>query len=111
MLVLTRKLQERIRIGDNITITVLRVKGNTVRVGIEAPRDVRVVRAELPPKQRVESNAGQPVEALTTTSDAGARDVTADEKSSTGEKQAAPYAPGRMAPLANRLPMLVAHAF
>ena len=49
MLVLTRKLKESIRIGDNITITVLRVKGNTVRIGIEAPRDVRVVRGELAP--------------------------------------------------------------
>lgn len=48
MLVLTRKLQEKIQIGNQITITVLRVKGNTVRVGIEAPRDVRVVRGELP---------------------------------------------------------------
>ena len=48
MLVLTRKLQERIKIGENVTITVLRVKGNAVRIGIEAPRHVRVVRAELP---------------------------------------------------------------
>lgn len=48
MLVLTRKLQEQIRIGDNITITILRVKGRSVRVGIEAPRDVRLVRGELP---------------------------------------------------------------
>jgi len=48
MLVLTRKLQEKIQIGNDITITILRMKGNTVRVGIEAPRDVRVVRAELP---------------------------------------------------------------
>ena len=48
MLVLTRKLQERIKIGENVTITVLRVKGNAVRIGIEAPRDVRVIRAELP---------------------------------------------------------------
>ena len=47
MLVLTRKLQEKIRIGNEITITVLRVKGNTVRIGVEAPRDVRVVRGEL----------------------------------------------------------------
>jgi carbon storage regulator CsrA len=47
MLVLTRKLDESIRIGDDIKITVLRVKGNTVRIGIEAPRDVRVVRNEL----------------------------------------------------------------
>jgi carbon storage regulator CsrA len=50
MLVLTRKLQEKIRIGDSITITVLRVKGNAVRLGIDAPRSVRVVRSELPPK-------------------------------------------------------------
>lgn len=48
MLVLTRKLNEQIQIGNDITITVVRVKGNTVRVGIEAPRDVRIVRAELP---------------------------------------------------------------
>src|SRR5262245_27290531 len=48
MLVLTRKLQEKIRIGDNVTITVLRVKGQAVRIGIDAPREVRVVRAELP---------------------------------------------------------------
>ena len=48
MLVLTRKLQEQISIGQDITITVLRVKGNTVRIGIDAPNHVRVVRAELP---------------------------------------------------------------
>jgi len=47
MLVLTRKLQERIHIGDNITITVVKIKGNTVRVGIEAPGDVRVFRGEV----------------------------------------------------------------
>jgi carbon storage regulator CsrA len=50
MLVLTRKLQQQIKIGDQITVTILRVKGQTVRVGIEAPRDVRVVRGELPAK-------------------------------------------------------------
>ena len=37
MLVLTRKYQEKIRIGENITITVLRMKGKAVRLGIEAP--------------------------------------------------------------------------
>lgn len=47
MLVLTRKYQEKIRIGENITITVLRMKGKAVRLGIEAPADVPVVRAEL----------------------------------------------------------------
>ena len=61
MLVLTRKLQERIKIGDNVTITVLRVKGNAVRIGIEAPREVRVIRAELPADgaQSQETGEGQ----------------------------------------------------
>jgi carbon storage regulator len=47
MLVLTRKYQEKIRIGENITITVLRMKGKAVRLGIEAPSNVPVVRGEL----------------------------------------------------------------
>jgi carbon storage regulator CsrA len=47
MLVLTRKHQEKIRIGNNITITILKTKGKAVRVGIEAPSDVPVVRGEL----------------------------------------------------------------
>ncbi len=47
MLVLTRKLNQEIQIGDNVKITVLKIKGNTVRLGIEAPRNVRVVRGEL----------------------------------------------------------------
>ena len=48
MLVLTRKSQDSIRIGDNITVTVLRIKGNMVRIGVEAPESVRIVRGELP---------------------------------------------------------------
>lgn len=47
MLVLTRKLNETIRIGDNITITIVRVKGRAVGVGIDAPRDIRVSRGEI----------------------------------------------------------------
>ena len=47
MLVLTRKQQERIHIGDNVTITVVRIQGNAVRIGIEAPKDVRVIRGEI----------------------------------------------------------------
>ncbi len=47
MLVLTRKTDEQILIGDNIKITLVRVRGNSVRIGIEAPRDVRIVRGEL----------------------------------------------------------------
>lgn len=47
MLVLTRKINEEIRIGDNITVTILKVRGQIVRVGIEAPKDVRILRSEL----------------------------------------------------------------
>ena len=47
MLVLTRKHQEKIRIGDHIVITVLKTKGKTVRLGIEAPSEVPVIRGEL----------------------------------------------------------------
>lgn len=59
MLVLTRKLQERICIGNDITVTVLRVKGQQVRIGIEAPRDVRVIRGELPPSALKREGAAQ----------------------------------------------------
>lgn len=47
MLVLTRKAHQRIQIGNDITITILRVKGQSVRVGIEAPPEVSIRRAEL----------------------------------------------------------------
>lgn len=54
MLVLTRKLMEKLYIGENICITVVRLEGGQVRLGIEAPREIAVVRAELVP----ERNAG-----------------------------------------------------
>ncbi|MEO2045046.1 MAG: carbon storage regulator [Pirellulales bacterium] len=47
MLVLTRKQSEKIRIGDDITITVLKTKGKGVRLGIEAPSHITVLRGEL----------------------------------------------------------------
>jgi len=47
MLVLSRKEGERISIGDNITLIVSKVSGNRVTIGIEAPKDVKVVRGEL----------------------------------------------------------------
>jgi carbon storage regulator len=51
MLVLTRKLMERLFIGDDICITVVRLEAGQVRLGIEAPREVAVVRAELVPER------------------------------------------------------------
>jgi carbon storage regulator CsrA len=47
MLVLSRKSGQKLQIGDNITVTVLEVHGNVIRLGIEAPRDVRILRGEL----------------------------------------------------------------
>jgi carbon storage regulator len=47
MLVLSRKPGEKIHVGSDITITVVRVDGNRVRIGIDAPAGVRLVRAEL----------------------------------------------------------------
>jgi carbon storage regulator len=47
MLILTRRTEESLLIGDDVTVTVLGVKGSQVRIGIEAPRDVEVLRSEL----------------------------------------------------------------
>lgn len=55
MLVLSRKEGEKLVIGDNIVLTVNRINGNRVAIGIDAPREVRIVRAEL---QRHEVAAG-----------------------------------------------------
>lgn len=47
MLILTRRVGETLMIGDSVTVTVLGVKGNQVRLGITAPRDVSVHREEI----------------------------------------------------------------
>lgn len=49
MLVLSRKESQRIRLGDSIVLTIVRVNGDRVRVGIEAPAEVQVRRSELKP--------------------------------------------------------------
>ena len=53
MLVLSRKVGERILIGDNISVTVVRITGGGVRLGVEAPPDMAVIRQEL--KDRLDS--------------------------------------------------------
>jgi carbon storage regulator len=57
MLVLTRRIGEKITIGDNVTVSVLGVKGHQVRIGIEAPYDVKVNREEIHQRILKEQNA------------------------------------------------------
>ena len=47
MLILTRRIKESLMIGDDITVTVLSINGNQVKIGISAPRDMPVYREEI----------------------------------------------------------------
>lgn len=58
MLVLSRREGECIRVGDSVVVTIVRVAGDKVRVGIEAPANVVVLRGELEPYQRPETENG-----------------------------------------------------
>jgi carbon storage regulator len=57
MLVLNRKIGERILIGDDIVVTVVKVQGKQVRIGIEAPLSVSIRRQELLPQQESAASA------------------------------------------------------
>lgn len=58
MLVLTRRVSERFMIGDDIVVTVVKIDGRQVRIGIEAPRDVLIRRSELKQFDRDEHLSG-----------------------------------------------------
>ena len=66
MLVLSRKESQRIRLGDSIVITIVKISGDKVRVGIDAPTDVLVLRDELEPRDQVTeaSSAATPSEPM-----------------------------------------------
>jgi carbon storage regulator len=55
MLVLTRKSEEAFRIGDDITVTVLGIRGNQVQIGISAPPGIRIYRSEIYEKIKAEN--------------------------------------------------------
>ena len=59
MLILTRRVGETLMIGDEVTVTVLGVKGNQVRIGVNAPKDVSVHREEIYERIKNEQNEAQ----------------------------------------------------
>ena len=62
MLILTRRVGESVVIGDEIAVTILGVKGNQVRVGVTAPKDVTVHRQEIYERIKSEQEAPAPAE-------------------------------------------------
>ena len=68
MLILTRRVGETLMIGDAVTVTVLGVKGNQVRIGINAPKDVSVHREEIYQRIQRGEDANAPAQPSETTS-------------------------------------------
>ena len=75
MLILTRRVSETLMIGDEVTVTVLGVKGNQVRIGINAPKNVAVHREEIYQRIRAEHEGDVPASA----NEASAHGVEADK--------------------------------
>ena len=111
MLVLSRKCHEKIRIGDSIVISIVRIEGSVVRIGIEAPRHIRVRRAELPPHLPDAAESSQadtfaepsPLRARPAAKAAGTKDSGQNEDGQEDTATAARDSEARCKPLAARL--------
>jgi len=64
MLILTRRVGETLMIGDEVTVTVLGVRGNQIRIGVDAPKDVAVHREEIYERIQTEKVVGKRTELL-----------------------------------------------
>jgi carbon storage regulator CsrA len=104
MLVLTRKLQQQVKIGEQITVTILKVKGNTVRVGIQAPREVRVIRGELPKDTATIADASVTEEVVVALGDAADKSPESVEDAASAPGSDSPQAAASV-PAAAHLPL------
>jgi carbon storage regulator len=88
MLILTRRVGETVVIGEEVTVTVLGVKGNQVRVGINAPREVAVHREEIYQRIKNESEGSPPeAEPVATAAEAASTETpaSADAEETSGD--------------------------
>jgi len=85
MLILTRRVGETLMIGDEVTVTVLGVKGNQVRIGVNAPKEVAVHREEIYDRIKREQETAPHVPA----GDSGKRDDSNDIASHANQKTVA----------------------
>ena len=91
MLVLTRRVGESVVIGDDVVVTVLEVRADGVRLGIDAPRHVRVHRSEVLDAVREANAAAAQADAADATAAAALRDLLPGHRTATG--RAAPADP------------------